>query len=509
LRTASEPSTAVLLFYYESMTMKFPASRAAVSGLFLMWTASLIACQADSGGVTQNSRRPNIVFVLLDDVRYDDIVGHPFIELPNLTRLMEEGASFERFFTSAALCSPSRAIFMSGKYPYRNGIIDNGERAEQSHQMVTFPKLLQDVGYRTGFFGKWHMGHEDDSPRPGFDRWISFVGQGVYFDPELNVDGRPAVGTGYMTDILTNEAVSFIEESSGEQPFLAIIAQKAVHPEIFPDFVRSFPPAPGDEELYQGAQLDRAPSWRAPMTRKPALARPVDYSDPRSPEGGLPDSVVFDRLRMLSAVDRGIGRVIDALEASGVLDETVFVVTSDQGFFYGEFGLAQERRLAYEPSIHIPLIVRYPPLVMAGSRPRQLAGNVDIAPTLLQLGGATVPNDMDGESLIPTFEDPTTTVRDELLLEYYTDEVFPRLQNMGYKALRTDQYKFIRYEELEGMDELYDLEADPFELDNLLPDRAPPGVVEDLTARLEAQLTGPVGVPSDRVPEPGPGGDDA
>jgi arylsulfatase A-like enzyme len=274
-----------------------------------------------------------------------------------------------------------------------------------------------------------------------------------------------------------------------------VIAHKAVHPEIFPDFVRTFPPAPGDEGLYRGAQLNRAPNWRAPIIRKPALSRPVDYSDPRSPEGGLPDDVIFDRLRMLSAVDRGIGRIIEALDSSGVLDETVFVVTSDQGFFYGEFGLAQERRLAYEPSIHIPLIVRYPPLVSAGSTPDQLASNVDIAPTLLQLGGTAVPSDMDGASLVPAFEDSAATVRDDLLLEYYTDEVFPRLQNMGYKALRTDRYKYIRYEELEGMDELYDLESDPFELDNLLPDRAPPGVLEDLRSRLQAQLARPVGRP--------------
>jgi arylsulfatase A-like enzyme len=471
------------------------AFRAAVTAALVTWAASLAACQADLADFRQDSERPNIVFLLLDDVRYDDIVGHPFVELPNLTRLVDEGASFERFFTSAPLCSPSRAVFMSGKYPYRNGIVDNGERAEQSHQMVTFPKLLHDVGYRTGFFGKWHMGHEDDSPRPGFDRWVSFVGQGVYFDPELNVDGEPAMGTGYMTDILTDEAVSFIEASSGEQPFLAVIAHKAVHPEIFPDFVRTFPPAPGDEGLYRGAQLNRAPNWRAPIIRKPALSRPVDYSDPRSPEGGLPDDVILDRLRMLSAVDRGIGRIIEALDSSGVLDETVFVVTSDQGFFYGEFGLAQERRLAYEPSIHIPLIVRYPPLVSAGSTPDQLASNVDIAPTLLQLGGTAVPSDMDGASLVPAFEDSAATVRDDLLLEYYTDEVFPRLQNMGYKALRTDRYKYIRYEELEGMDELYDLESDPFELDNLLPDRAPPGVLEDLRSRLQAQLARPVGRP--------------
>jgi arylsulfatase A-like enzyme len=466
------------------MTLRHCAAITLLSGAM-----SLAACDAGPrGGQESEARRPDIVFVLLDDVRYDDVIDHPFADLPNLARLTREGASFQRFFTSAPLCSPSRAVFMTGQYPFRNGITDNTERAELSHRIVTFPKLLQDAGYHTGFFGKWHMSHEDDSPRPGFDRWVSFVGQGVYFDPDLNVDGEFVKGEGYMTDILSNYAVSFIDDAPGDQPFLVIVAQKAVHPEIFPNYVRTFPPAPGDEELYAGAQPHHAPSWRAPTDGKPALSRPVDYSDPRSPEGGLPDEVILDRIRMLSAVDRGLGILIDALESKGVLDETVFVVTSDQGFFYGEFGLAQERRLSYEPSIHIPLIVRYPARVRAGTTPGALASNVDMAPTILELSGTDVPTDMDGKSLVPVLEQDTSAIRDDFLLEYYSDTEFPRLQGMGYKAVRTERYKYIRYEELEGMDELYDLESDPFELDNLLPDRAPAGVLEEMTSRLEKLL---------------------
>ncbi|MDA0330059.1 MAG: sulfatase-like hydrolase/transferase [Gemmatimonadetes bacterium] len=458
----------------------------------LSLTASVLVLAACGPAPRANDEpeapRPNIVFVLLDDVRYDDVIDHPFADLPNLTRLAHEGASFQRFFTSAPLCSPSRAVFMTGQYPYRNGITDNAERAELSHRIVTFPKLLRDAGYHTGFFGKWHMSHEDDSPRPGFDRWVSFLGQGVYFDPDLNIDGEVVASEGYMTDILTDHAISFIEDAPSADPFLVFVAQKAVHPETFPNFVRTFPPAPGDEELYAGAQPHHAPNWRAPTDGKPALARPVDANDPRSPEGGLPDAVILDRIRMLSAVDRSLGSLIAALETKGVLDETIFVVTSDQGFFYGEFGLAQERRLAYEPSTHIPLIVRYPARIRAGSTPDALASNVDIAPTMLELGGAAVPANMDGRSLVAVLDDDASTVRDDFLVEYYSDTVFPRLQGMGYKAVRTDRYKYIRYEELVGMDELYDIEADPFELDNLLPDRAPAGVVDDMAARMERLL---------------------
>jgi len=439
-------------------------------------------------GVPVAQDRPNIVFVLLDDARYDDLIDHPFAELPNLKRLVSEGASFTNVYTSAPLCSPSRAVFMTGQYPYRNGIVDNGERAEQSHRIVTFPKLLHDAGYRTGFFGKWHMGHADDSPRPGFDRWVSFVGQGVYFDPDLNIDGKPAKARGYMTEILTEHAVSFIEAVPDTQPFLVVMAQKAVHPEIHPNFVRSFPPASRDAQQYHDAAIPHGPSWRAPLTGKPALQRPYDVSDPRSPAGGLPDSVVRDRLRMLSAIDRSVGELITTLERRGMRDKTVIVVTSDQGFFYGEFGLAQERRLAYEPSIHIPFIVRYPRLAKPGSQPRALASNVDVAPTLLALGGAKTPASMQGRSLLPALAADTANVRDELLIEFYSDTEFPRVKGMGYKAVRTSRYKFIRYDELRGMDELYDLARDPHELDNLLPGRVPPGVLADLTARLDRLL---------------------
>lgn len=471
--------------------------------LFVAGAAMLLACTdgvrdtaartaAESSSATtsreRSATRPNIVFLLLDDVRYDDLVDHPFVDLPNLKRLASEGASFTRFFTSAPLCSPSRAVFMTGQYPFRNGIVDNGERAERSHQIVTFPKLLHDVGYRTGFFGKWHMGHEDDSPRPGFDRWVSFVGQGVYFDPALNIDGVLTEAKGYMTDILTAQAVSFIQAAPTDTPFLAFIAQKAAHPEIHPNYVRSFPPAPGDEQAYAHEAIAHGPSWRAPLTGKPALQRPADSTDPRSPKGGLPDAYVRDRLRMLLAVDRGLGAIIAALETKGVLDQTVFVVTSDQGFFYGEFGLAQERRLAYEPSTHIPLIVRYPGAVPAGSRPTALSSNVDVAPTMLELGGAAVPSDMDGRSLVPAFRDAPAEIRDALLIEYYSDTEFKRLNGMGYKAVRTDRYKYIRYDALTGMDELYDLQADPHELTNLLPDRAPIGVRDSLAARLDRLL---------------------
>jgi len=195
-------------------------------------------------------------------------------------------------------------------------------------------------------------------------------------------------------------------------------------------------------------------------------------------------------LRMLSAVDRSIGKLLETLEAKGVLDQTIFIVSSDQGFFYGEFGLAQERRLAYEPSIRIPFIMRYPELARPGSRPNALLSNVDVAPTLLELTGVAAPTNLDGRSMVKAFKTPSIRIRDEFLIEYYTDKEFPRLQNMGYQAIRTDRYKFIRYSSLSGMDELYDLKNDPYELNNLLPNRAPAKVQNDLRRRLNRLVKG-------------------
>jgi len=449
----------------------FKIGQRVVSAALWFFFSTGLSANAQQNIAAQPGRsesRPNIVFVLLDDVRYDDIVDHPFSKTPNIERLAREGSTFTNFFTSAPLCSPSRAVFLTGKYPHRNGIIDNGERASQSHQLVTFPRLLHDAGYRTGFFGKWHMGHEDDSARPGFDRWVSFVGQGVYFDPVLNIDGKDFQAKGYMSDILTEQAISFIESSPRNTPFLVFLAHKASHPEVHPNQVRTFPSPPADATLYQEDQIPRSPSYRAPLTGKPALKPTQEYSDPRSPPGGLPDSVIKDRLRMLQAVDRGINRLRSVLEKRGVLDETIFVITSDQGFFYGEFGLAQERRLAYESSIRIPLIVRYPDIARAGSRPNFLLGNVDIAPSLLEMAKVPVPKDLDGKSMVKTWRGEAGPLRSNLLVEYYSDTEFPRLQRLGYQAIRTERYKFIRYRDLNGVDELYDLRKDPFELDNLL-----------------------------------------
>jgi N-acetylglucosamine-6-sulfatase len=416
------------------------------------------------------------VFILMDDLRWDELgcAGHPFSRTPHIDRIAREGALFRNAFATTPLCSPSRASFLTGRYPHAHGVVDNVDRSPLSHRLVTFPRLLHDAGYETGYVGKWHMGN-DDSPRPGFDSWVSVKGQGEYLDPELNEDGRVAKVPGYVTDLFNDRAVAFLGRPR-TKPFLLFVAHKAVHPDLtqFADGRLSDPsagvfrPAERHRTLYAGDPVPRRPNVADRLVGKPALQRPVDGLPPLGPATGTPDETVRNRLRMLAAVDDGVGRIFEALEEAGKLDETLVIFTSDHGYFYGEHGLSVERRLAYEEAIRIPLLMRYPRLIRAGAAIDPMVLSLDLAPTLLELGGAPIPAGLHGRSLVPLLEGKPWTPRDAFLIEYFSDTVFPRVRNMGYQAVRTDRWKYIHYTELPGMDELYDLESDPFEMRNLI-----------------------------------------
>jgi len=453
-----------------------------------------------SGCVPEPTSRPNIVVILVDDMRWDDFGagGHPFVETPNIDRVANEGARFLNAFASTPLCSPSRASFLTGLYAHTNGIEDNLARDETSHLLPTFPRVLDNDGYATAFIGKWHMGN-DDSPRPGFDRWVAMRGQGEAVDPVLNIDGTRTPTTGYVTDVLTDFSVDFIEEHADE-PFLLYVSHKAMHPNIFQADDGSSRALPGGQPSgfvaaerhrgrYADAVIERRPNASVPISGKPALQRQIGNLPPLVPGGGTPDRTVRGRLEMLLGVDESTGRILDALDAVGQLDNTVVVVAGDHGYFYGEHGLGGERRLAYEESARIPLLVRYPPGIPAGTTPAQLVMNIDVAPTLLELAGSTPARPLHGRSLVPLLGGEIADEwRSSLLIEYYTDTVFRRIVTMGYKAVRTDRYKYIDYLELEGMDELYDLENDPYELDNLISDPEYEAILAEMRAELERLL---------------------
>jgi N-acetylglucosamine-6-sulfatase len=455
-----------------------------VSGtLWLITFASLINA----------GEQPNVVVILIDDLRWDELgcTGHPFARTPGIDRVANEGARFRNAFCTTPLCSPSRANLLTGQYTFRHGILDNTNRSEQSHQLITFPKILNEHGYRTAFVGKWHMGN-DGSPRPGFDAWFGINGQGTSFNPVLNENGAEANYEGHTTDVLNRKAVEFLT-SSHNSPFCLYVAHKALHPETIqrddgsltdPGASR-FLPALRHADWYASDPIPRRPNVLDNLSGKPALQREIEGLPPLSIKTGTDDETIRDRQRMLAGIDEGVVMIFDALEKIGQLDETIVIVTSDHGYWYGEHGLSVERRLAYEESIRIPLLIRYPRLISPGRVIDPAVLTIDLAPSTLELCGVESSHDFDGMSFVRLMQGgPAIPWRNSFLIEYYSDTVFPRMLNMGYQAIRTDRWKFIHYRDLEGMDELYDLQVDPYEMDNIIDAASSLPVLETLKAEL-------------------------
>ncbi len=423
------------------------------------------------------AERPNVVFVLVDDLRWDALgcTGHPFVKTPHLDRLAKEGARFRHAFVTTPLCSPSRASFLTGQYVHTHGVRGNADNAALSHRMATFPRLLHAAGYATAYVGKWHMGN-DDSPRPGFDRWVSFKGQGQFVDPVLNLDGKAGKAEGYVTDLLGDHAVEFVRRDH-KKPFALYLAHKAVH--------GPFTPAERHKALFADQAIPRSPGTKDTLEGKPALTRKVGDLQPPRPGSGPGDELVRNQLRCLTSIDEGVGRILNALEEKKQLDDTVVIFTSDNGYFWGEHGLG-DKRAAYEESIRIPLLVRYPKMIKPGTVVEQTAINLDVAPTVLELGGAEIPKAVQGRSLVPLFKGDTKGWRTSLLAEYFAEPRFPRVPS--WQAVRTQRWKYIRYPDLEGMDELYDLKADPHELKNVVKDAGAAAALTEMKDELRRLL---------------------
>jgi len=449
--------------------------------------------------------QPNILVMVVDDMRWDDFgaAGHAFVETPNIDRLANEGARFTNAFTVVALCSPARGALLTGLYPHTNGIIDNTERGPRSHELVTFPRQLHESGYNTAFVGKWHMGN-DDSPRPGFDYWVSMRGQGRVLNPTITENGVREQVDGHVTEIFTERAISFLEQER-DQPFALYVAYKALHPGRGGLAAGGFHAPEKYEDRYVDAVVARRPNYGVIPTDKPALQRPLDQVPEISAETVTPDQTIRDRMEMLLGIDESLGRFLEILEAQGELDNTVVVFTSDHGYFYGEHGLNAERRFAFEETIRVPLLVRYPPAVPAGITPDQLVTVLDLAPTVLAYAGVESSIPLQGFDLGSVMQGDAPGWRTSFLFEHQTDPdsylgngALARARNMGYRAVRTENHKYVRYSDLEGMDELYDLTQDPYEMANLFSVPDAQALLADMRAELERHLV--------ETEDPGPGG---
>ena len=489
---------------------------------FLAFTFLLhLACQQPTlevatGYSVDPDDRPNIIVIVVDDLQWDElrVAGHPYLETPNIDELARQGARFTNAFHSVPLCSPNRATILTGQFPSRHGIIDNVARNRMSHRLQTFPRALQQEGYETAFFGKWHMGN-DPTPRPGFDEWAAIPGQGRTIDPELYENGQIHAVEGYITDVLTDKAISFIERDR-ERPFFVYIGHKAIHPDAIQlddgsvdlSMPRAYVPAPRHRGRYEEEVFTRRDNVIASpdeLSGKPALqralkrkhsAKMVEMFGEEELDASSSEETIRRRAEMMLAVDEGLGRMVAALEDRGILDNTFILVTSDNGFFYGEHGLSVERRMPYDESIRTPLIVRFPTVATAGSEIDDLVASVDIAPTVLDIAGAPIGDHIQGHSWVRLLEGDNADWRDSILIEFYTYEnPFPWLLDMDYRAIRTREHKYIHWMQHPDENELHDLINDPLETNNMIDDPRMSGVLTALrtelsTAVLEAMALG-------------------
>ena len=434
-------------------------------------------------------KRRNVVFILSDDHRYDfmGFTGRvPFLETPSMDRMAREGAYLRNAFVTTSLSSPSRASILTGLFSHQHTVVDN--LAPVPDGLIFFPQYLQKAGYQTAFFGKWHMGHDSDDPRPGFDHWESFRGQGVYYNPTLNINGEQVAykDSTYITDLLTEHAIEWMKQQKNEQPFFVYLSHKAVH--------SNFSPAKRHAGCYANEKVPIPENFTNPQygiknlpSLDPATGKPASgtayYGEDMRPDwvkaqreswhgvdyayhGQEPwESNVTRYCEALRGVDESIGAVLAYLEEAGLAESTLVIYMGDNGFAWGEHGLIDKRQF-YEESVRVPMLAYCPELCREGRVVEQMIQNTDIAPTILEMAGLQKPKHMVGTSFIPLLEGKQTPWRDRIFYEYYWEFDYPQTPTMH--GVRTDQYKLIRYHGIWDTNEFFDLKNDPFENHNLI-----------------------------------------
>ncbi len=470
----------------------------------------------------QAEKPRNVIFILSDDHRYDfmGFTGKvPWLETPNMDKMAAKGAHFPNAFVTTSLCSPSRASILTGLFSHSHTVVDN--HAPVPDNLVFFPEYLQEGGYETAFFGKWHMGSDTDEPRPGFDHWESFRGQGVYYDPTLNINGEHVSygDSTYITDLLTEHALDWLKQRESDKPYFLYLSHKAVHAE--------FAPAKRHFQQYENEELVIPPSFytSAPQVRgkrmdgSQTLDREGPGPEPYSGEeyygeGRMPDWQKMQRegwhgvdymyhgrmdfgeffrryCETLLGVDQSIGAVLDYLEEVGELESTMVIYMGDNGFSFGEHGLIDKRHF-YEESVKVPFLVHCPELFESGKTIDKMVQNIDIAPTVLELAGLKTPEHMHGLSFVPLLHGDESNWRDRIFYEYYWEYDYPHTPTMH--GVRTDQYKYIRYHGIWDTNEFYDLLEDPYEMNNLIGSPEHQDIIKELAHEIYDWLEGTDGM---------------
>ncbi len=425
--------------------------------------------------------RPNFIFIITDDQRWDALgvvqreqgerARFPWFQTPNMDRIAAQGVRFRNAFVTLSLCSPSRATFLTGTYNHVNGVIDNSTPFPETN--VTYASLMRDAGYDTGFFGKFHHGKQK-GPRPGFDYNASFIGQGVYRDCPFEVNGVMTPSKGWVEDVTIDHAIKFLNMER-RKPFSMFIGFKTPHEP-------TLPPARA-EKRFKDETARVVPNLTTPavfrLSQQDAKRKKLAEAAVRDDRGV---TVKLNWFRCLSAVDDGLGKLLDVLDKLKLSDNTVLVFTSDNGYYLGEHCLG-DKRSAYEESLRIPMLVRYPKRFPQGVVRDEMVLNTDIAPTFLELAGIPVPAHMQGRSMVPLLTGTNTEWRKSFLAEYFLEREYPNTPT--FLAVRTPSAKLVRYPGHDEWTELFDLSDDPYETRNLVldPEHAP--LLAELGAEME------------------------
>ena len=467
----------------------------------------------------------NVVFILSDDHRYDymGFVGRvPWLQTPSMDKMAREGAYIRNAFVTTSLSSPSRASILTGMYSHSHQVVDNS--APLPAGLTFFPEYLQKSGYKTAFFGKWHMGNDTGSPQPGFDHWEGFRGQGEYYNPRINTNGEwiQYEDSTYVTDLLTEHAISFMKNQKAEnKPFFVYLSHKGVHD--------NFSPAKRHKGRYQNEELVLPPSYNTPKygikelptiteSNKHAVSGKDYYGENMMPDWvksqreswhgvdysyhGRPwENQVRNYCETLLGVDESIGSVLDYLKEAGLDENTLVIYMGDNGFAWGEHGLIDKRHF-YEESVRVPMLARCPGLFEGGKVIEKMVQNVDIAPTIMDYLGIAKAEQMVGHSFIPLLEGKNVDWRERIYYEYYWEHEFPQTPTMH--GVRTDRYKYIRYHGIWDSNEFYDLQEDPAEMKNLIASPEHQEVIKQLNHDLYNWLEGTEGmsIPLKRTERP-------
>lgn len=507
---------------------------------YLLFVVFAVLCSCGQEPSTSKSpKRPNILFIMSDDHAYQAISAYSdhLIQTPNIDRIADEGMLFTNACVTNSICAPSRAVILTGKHSHLNGKIDNMFQFDTTQ--VTFPQILQDNGYQTAMFGKLHFGN---NPK-GFDQFKILPGQGTYYNPDFITKDSGRINVeGYTTDIITDMTLDWLEtERTEEDPFLLMYLHKAPHREWLPakrhytDYINKTFPEPetlfddykgrgsaaresemnllthmnwaGDSkippEVMDELGIPPTAHWDKGAFKREVgrqtIAQRADWDKIYNPmieefKKNYPNMSQEDKMRWryqrymqdylgsIAAVDEGVGKVLDYLDANGLKENTIVVYTSDQGFYLGEHGWF-DKRFIYNESFKTPLMVRWPNVITPSTTNTQMVQNLDFAQTFLEAAGIKAPDDMQGVSLVPLMKGQTEDFRDAVYYHYYE---YPSVHMVKrHYAFVNEDYKLVHFYYDVDEWELYDRKKDKNEMTNVYDDPAYANVVTDLKERLK------------------------